>query len=137
VSAVRLALAGVITIVVGSSVLPLALGKETGGRKKQKGQSEALEALCDLAADRKQDLAEIDRAKMDECGSSPMSPGVQECYQEYENQKFSVIRRYEARTARFQEKAEKQLKRKVNDDDCCDALPSRFQRFGNRCIAAR
>jgi hypothetical protein len=99
--------------------------KKKPSAAKKAPKSEALESLCELGAERMRDLQGIDQDKMEECGSSPMSPGVPQCYQEYENQKLRVMQRYEARMARHREKAEKQLGRKLKETDCCDALPSR------------
>jgi hypothetical protein len=108
--------------------------KKKPAAAKKAPKSEALESLCDLNAERMRDLQEIDQDKMAECGSSPMSPGVPQCYQEYENQKMRVMQRHEARMTRFREKAEKQLGRKLKDGDCCDALPSRYRLFGSNCM---
>jgi hypothetical protein len=66
-----------------------------------------------------------------------MSPGVAQCYNEYENQKMRVMQRYDARLARFRQKAEKQLGRKLRARDCCDALPSRYRLFGHNWVPYR
>jgi len=108
--------------------------KQPAPAKKALPKSEALETLCDMGVERMRDLQEIDQDKMEECGSSPMSPGVMQCYQEYENKKMQVTSRYEGRMARHREKAEKQLGRKLKDNDCCDALPSRYRLYGANCV---
>lgn len=113
---------------------PTKPDKKQAPQKKTVPKSEALETLCDMGVERMRDLQEIDQDKMEDCGSSPMSPGVMQCYQEYENKKMQVTSRYEGRMARHREKAEKQLGRKLKDHDCCEALPSRYRLYGDNCI---
>jgi hypothetical protein len=105
--------------------------------KRARIQSPSLEALCDMAAERQRDLSDIDADRADTCSGSITSPGALQCDQSFERAKERVINRYEARMDRFRNKAVKELGRKLKGDDCCIALPTRFQAYGEHCIATR
>lgn|ERR1019366_257210 len=119
----------------------LANDKQPKSEKKSKAQGEALEAFCDMAAERAQDLGDLHREQNDECGQSSGDPETMAafvaCGNHYYNKTMQMESRYEARMSRLREKAEKQIKRAITDTDCCDALPSRFKTMYGRCMAYR
>ena len=96
-----------------------------------------MRTLCDLAAERQRDMQEISMEQAGACGGSGMSPGAFQCNNQYENAKMRVMSRYEARMARFRAHAERQLSRALTQRDCCAALPSRYQLYGNNCIQSQ
>ena len=122
---------------VALSVLATAADAAPKASKRARIHSASLEELCDLDAERQHDLSEIDAARSDACGSSLMAPGAMQCEQRYQRAKSRAIDRYEARMDRFRIKAVKELGRELKGDDCCIALPSRYQAFGTNCLVVR
>jgi hypothetical protein len=100
-------------------------------------RSDALRTLCDLGAEQQRDVQEISMEQSGACGGSGMSPGAFQCNNQYESAKMRVMSRYEARMARFRAHAERQLGRALTQRDCCAALPSRYQFYGDNCIQYR
>jgi hypothetical protein len=109
--------------------------REEARRRKEAARSarcEALVTLCDLAADKHLNVQAIFRSQSSSCGQG-FSAESAACFNEHSSAIRQVESRYSAKMARFQEKAERQLGRKLADRDCCDALPNRYRVHGTAC----